>query len=188
MKNNKAITLIALVITIIILLILAGVTVGFAMNGTDLFEKAKLATEKYNNEVDKENFELGNNVNEIDNYVSSDRTVNSNIEKMMFPNLWPNGIEQEFGNGTYGVRKEGLVSSSGESSEEIINLGSNYEITGIVNAGGFFNPSYGPEALYYVGRSGIYTNNGNIIYLGNKYEANTPFNIWVIYTKKIIEN
>ena len=66
MNNNKAITLIALVITIIILLILAGVTIGFAMSGNGLFDKAKQATEEYNNSVDRENRELGNLYNEID--------------------------------------------------------------------------------------------------------------------------
>ena len=49
--KEKGITLIALVVTIIILLIIAGVTIGVATNGTGLFEKAKLATDKYSNEV-----------------------------------------------------------------------------------------------------------------------------------------
>ena len=45
-KDNKAITLIALVITIIVLLILAGITVT-QLSGNNLFENAKLAKEKY---------------------------------------------------------------------------------------------------------------------------------------------
>lgn len=40
MKNNKGITLIALVITIIVMLILVGVTVSAAINGK-LFDTAK---------------------------------------------------------------------------------------------------------------------------------------------------
>lgn len=42
MKNNKGITLIALVITIIVMLILVGVTVSAAINGK-LFDTAKKA-------------------------------------------------------------------------------------------------------------------------------------------------
>ena len=42
MKKNEGITLIALVITIILLLILAGVTIG-QLAGNGLFDKVKLA-------------------------------------------------------------------------------------------------------------------------------------------------
>ena len=67
-KNDKAITLIALVVTIIILLILAGVSVGLATNGTGLFEKAKLATEKYENAKEDENDKITQYSNEIEFY------------------------------------------------------------------------------------------------------------------------
>lgn len=79
MNNNKAITLIALVVTIIILLILVGVTIGFAINGTGLFEKAKLATDEYNNSVDRENYELNNLEQKID--VNSRETVTISQEE-----------------------------------------------------------------------------------------------------------
>ena len=45
--KEKGITLIALVVTIIILLILAGVTLNMAMSGDGLFSKARNAAEKY---------------------------------------------------------------------------------------------------------------------------------------------
>ena len=44
-KGNKGITLVALVITIIILLILAGISIS-ALTNTGIFEKAKDAKEK----------------------------------------------------------------------------------------------------------------------------------------------
>ena len=72
MRKYKGITLIALVVTVIILLILAGVTVGLATNGTGLFEKAKLATDEYNNSVEKENDKLDNYKSLIDNSRESD--------------------------------------------------------------------------------------------------------------------
>lgn len=42
LNNQKGITLVALVVTIIILLILAGITIA-ELTGSGLFEKAKLA-------------------------------------------------------------------------------------------------------------------------------------------------
>ena len=77
MKNTireQAITLISLVVTIIILLILAGVTIGVATNGTGLFEKAKLATDKYNNSVEKENDEITKSTNQINEYIGNTRS------------------------------------------------------------------------------------------------------------------
>ena len=49
LKNikEKGITLVALVVTIIILLILAGVTLSIAVSDNGLFQRAKKATEKY---------------------------------------------------------------------------------------------------------------------------------------------
>ena len=53
MKNEKGITLIALIITIIIMLILVIVTISFAMNG-GLFQKAKEGAEKTQHAITKE--------------------------------------------------------------------------------------------------------------------------------------
>lgn len=83
-KKDKAITLIALVVTIIILLILAGVIVGIATNGSGLFDKAKLATDKYNNSVDKENIELAEGNNQINDFIHSDREINSNRKVVLW--------------------------------------------------------------------------------------------------------
>ena len=52
-KENKGITLIALIITIIVMLILVGVSVNVALNG-GLFKTAKAATEKTNDALAQE--------------------------------------------------------------------------------------------------------------------------------------
>ena len=52
-KENKGITLVALVITIIILLILAGITIS-SLTNTGLFEKAKEAKEKTANATENQ--------------------------------------------------------------------------------------------------------------------------------------
>ena len=48
-SNNLGITLIALIITIIILIILAGVTINLSIGENGLFSKAKYAKEEYLN-------------------------------------------------------------------------------------------------------------------------------------------
>lgn len=56
-KRNQGITLVALVITIIILLILAGITINSLM-GSGLFEKAKEAKEEYSKAGAKEKVQM----------------------------------------------------------------------------------------------------------------------------------
>jgi predicted PurR-regulated permease PerM len=60
----KGITLVALVISIIVMLILAGVTISLALNG-GLIDKAKQAIDKYNEAAREEQ----NHLNEINNYL-----------------------------------------------------------------------------------------------------------------------
>ena len=67
-KGNKAITLIALVITIIVLLILAGITVA-QLSGNNLFENAKLAKEKYKKSREIEDEIIG----DYDDAITGDR-------------------------------------------------------------------------------------------------------------------
>lgn len=58
MKNKRGITLIALVITIIILIILAGVAINLTVGENGLLRKAKIAKEEYNNATTSEEEEL----------------------------------------------------------------------------------------------------------------------------------
>jgi type II secretory pathway pseudopilin PulG len=46
-KSDRAITLIALIVTIIVLLILAGVTIANVMGNQGVIKKAKIATSSY---------------------------------------------------------------------------------------------------------------------------------------------
>ena len=56
-KSEKGITLVALVITIVILIILATVSISFAVSG-GLFDKAQKGAELYSNSALHENQEL----------------------------------------------------------------------------------------------------------------------------------
>ena len=69
MKSNKGITLVALVITIIILLILAGVSIA-TLSDSGLFQKAKDAESKSENAAAKENTTLQDYENWVGNYIN----------------------------------------------------------------------------------------------------------------------
>lgn len=68
MKSNKGITLVALVITIIILLILAGVSIA-TLGESGLFDKAKEAKNASENASVKENSTLRDYENWVGNYI-----------------------------------------------------------------------------------------------------------------------
>lgn len=77
-KNIKGITLVALVITIIILLILAGISIS-VLTQTGLFEKAKQAEQKSKDAQELENLTLGSYENSINEIISTgSREENSN--------------------------------------------------------------------------------------------------------------
>ena len=68
MKNQKGITLVALVITVIVLLILAGTAITIAINGGDIFGKANDARTQWNNAIERENSSLTENLTEFNYY------------------------------------------------------------------------------------------------------------------------
>lgn len=68
-KNSRGITLIALVVTIIVLLILAGTTYTLVIGNEGIFDKAKDATEKYENSARNEQKDMNSMANLIDQYM-----------------------------------------------------------------------------------------------------------------------
>ena len=67
LKSNKAITLVALIITIIILLILAGVSLSMVLGDNGLINKAQSSVDKYQESANNEQALL----NSIENYIGS---------------------------------------------------------------------------------------------------------------------
>lgn len=86
--SNIAITLIALIITVIVLLILAGVTLNMLMGENGIINKAQLAKEKTNESQEQEMENLKNLENEI-----TTRTGES-YTKLQSTILYPNGTEE----------------------------------------------------------------------------------------------
>ena len=79
-KFNQGITLVALVITIIILLILLGISIS-ALTQTGLFSRAKNAEQLSKEKQEEENTTLGTYENEIDKYIGENSGNNSNTPK-----------------------------------------------------------------------------------------------------------
>ena len=70
MKSTHGITLIALVITVIVMLILAGVAISVLTDDGGLFEKTRGAAEAYENSAEREAQQLNDLMNDIDIYIS----------------------------------------------------------------------------------------------------------------------
>ena len=88
-KTSEGITLIALVITIIVLLILAGVAINVVFNQEDLFNRANEAASKWNTAQQKEQNELNNIIHELQSLFKTEVTDNVLMEKS--PSTWTDG-------------------------------------------------------------------------------------------------
>ena len=89
--QQKGITLVALVITIIVLLILAGVTIQMATSGEGIFGRAKNAANTYRKSATDENTTLAGHETEID------KTINEFVD----------GAQEGQGGGTTGGGEQG---------------------------------------------------------------------------------
>ena len=75
MRIDKGITLIALIITIIVLLILAGVALATLTGQGNIIGNAENAVEKYNNSVDNEQQLLNTIEKYLENYTNGGEVV-----------------------------------------------------------------------------------------------------------------
>jgi Tfp pilus assembly protein PilE len=76
LKDKRGITLIALVITIIVLLILAGITINLTIGEDGIITKAKEAGDKYAQSAENEQSDLADFLNQTENIINS--TIGSN--------------------------------------------------------------------------------------------------------------
>ena len=84
-KQSKGITLVALIVTIIILLILAGISIA-SLTGNGLFEKAKLAKERQENAEKLEDETLEDYENKIGEYIDNSRDTIT-LTKQQYDNI-----------------------------------------------------------------------------------------------------
>ena len=75
MKSTKGITIIALVITIIVLLILAGVALNFVLGENAILRYAEFASNKYKNSAEEE----ANKLAQLEDYINSKEIFAENV-------------------------------------------------------------------------------------------------------------
>ena len=117
--------MIALTITIILLLILAGVTIS-TLSNNGIFERAKEARDKYKNAQNEEEMQILNYSNQIDSYVGNSRNGNFTVTT-----LWQYDSTASGDNVSSG-RKAGEITLSQPitSFDEIVFFGQSYFSTG----------------------------------------------------------
>lgn len=125
-QKENGITLVALVITIIILLILAGITIS-QLTGSGLFENAKLAEQKSKEVQEKENSILDDYESKIDKYLNGNSEVA--IEKITFDN---ENVEVEVGK----TQKIPLTLSPAEANSKNVQWSSSNPNVATVNQDG----------------------------------------------------
>ena len=80
MKNNQAITLVALIITIIVLLILAGVTLSIILGDNGLINKAQSSVDKYQEASQNEELIFNGYIEQIEKQME----MQINLERVTF--------------------------------------------------------------------------------------------------------
>ena len=115
-KSDRAITLIALVVTIIVLLILAGVTINSVVGSDSVIKKSKIAVNVYKNESDEEEKSIENLENVID------ENVNETQEKYLKSGEYASNTDMYYDGTSLAVIPAGFT-VSGMASENKISSG-----------------------------------------------------------------
>ena len=137
-NKQKGITLIALVITIIILIILAGVAINLSFGDNGLFSKAKFAKEKYTNEEYLEQEQL----NEINAYLAKDGSLPENTKE----NPQVAGTEVKMPENWYTVAPTYISTEDGSVVKKEVKVAS---VIAVATGSGETVPV--PNGFYYVG-------------------------------------
>ena len=92
--TNKGITLVALIITIIVMLILSGVVLNLTLGERGIFKTAQLAGKNYTNASQKEEYQLGGVSNEVKNIMAENGLLKPPKKEVLeFPVLTSQGIK-----------------------------------------------------------------------------------------------
>ena len=111
-NNNKGITLIALVITIIVLLILAGVTINLTLGENGIFRTAEQAGKNYTQAQEQELAGLANFENTINNIIAGTGNGNTITPPSEEVSAVPEGIGEAINVADYGKKVVGYSSKA----------------------------------------------------------------------------
>ena len=103
-ERQAGITLVALVITVVVMLILAGVAIAAVVDGDGLFSKTKEAKEVYENASDRESEMLTNLIGQIDYYISDsgDVPIKNPLNQIV-------NVNQTYSGGTEGSYSDPII-------------------------------------------------------------------------------
>ena len=99
LKNNKGITLVALIITIIVLLILAMVSISLVMN-SGIIDKSKSAVDKYSKEEIGEQLKLAYSEYQMSQYTGTPIDIQAKLRE-----IYGNDVTATLANGKCARRK-----------------------------------------------------------------------------------
>ena len=198
LKERKAITLIALIITIIILFILAGVTVVILTN-SGLFDKAKTAKQESENAEELEKTKIAEYNNEIDSYLDGNRgTVTLTQEEYeILKNANSYSLEEKIiGTSINGkpLYQKTFSTTTSATSGEIVNVDISaipidevLEFYGVIKTSD--TPSYAPintvcdVSSTYTNGTDTWLNVGSNLRIRSNIYLNRPVRITLKYTK-----
>ena len=181
LKNTKGITLVALVITIIILIILASVTLSMVLDQNGLIGKAKDGADRYKEEATIEQNEINNVTAFIDSIISGSGTTSSN-------NPTSNSTYTLGQEVTVGGEKFFVIEENDTASKDTITLITKYNLNPLSNAQ--LNASYESTGLLFsTGVIGYWADISGITYPydlnGIESESATAYNKAVAYANAI---
>ena len=103
-EMQAGITLVALVITVVVMLILAGVAIAAVVDGDGLFSKTREAKEVYENASDRESEMLTNLMGQIDYYIkdSEDAPIENPLNQIV-------NVNQTYSGGTEGSYSDPII-------------------------------------------------------------------------------
>ena len=147
-ENSRGITLIALIITVVIMLILAGVAISAVIDDGGLFSKTREAVAKYENSVEVENSQLQNLLAQIDATLDgteipgTESKIGVKTVEGMVPvtyndgdSSWYVATEEEITNGTwYDYVDTSIAGNENQSKWANVMLRDNLQVEGVTNA------------------------------------------------------
>ncbi len=107
-KKPNGITLVALVITVVVMLILAGVAIAAVVDGDGLFSKTRQATETYENAARDEGVVIQNMIEQIDEYLG-EKNPPVNEEPIENPINQIVPVNQTYSGGTTGSYNDPII-------------------------------------------------------------------------------
>ena len=147
-ENSRGITLIALIITVVIMLILAGVAISAVIDDGGLFSKTREAVAKYENSVEVENSQLQNLLAQIDATLDgteipgTESKIGVKTVEGLVPvtyndgdSSWYVATEEEITNGTwYDYVDTSIAGNENQSKWANVMLRDNLQVEGVTNA------------------------------------------------------